>query len=46
LRSKGVAAGGFLQMSHIRPLWGLGFSMKSLLSFVAYGATFFQRKKA
>ena len=32
--------------SHIRPLWGLGFSTKSLLSSGAYGATFFQRKKA
>ena len=33
-------------MSQASPLRGLGFSTKSLLSSVAYGATFFQRKKA
>ncbi len=33
-------------MHHIRPLWGLGFSTKSLLSSVAYGDTSFQRKEA
>ena len=32
--------------SHARPLRDLGFSTKSLLSSGAYGATFFQRKKA
>jgi hypothetical protein len=33
-------------MSQIRPLWGLGFSLKSLLSSVACGDTPFQRKEA
>ena len=33
-------------MSHIRSLRDLGFSAKSLLSSVACGDTFFQRKKA
>ena len=46
LRRKGAARRRFLRMSHIRPLRGLGFSAKSLLSSGACGATFFQRKKA
>ena len=33
-------------MGQIRPLRVLGFSTKSLLSSVAFGDTFFQRKKA
>ena len=33
-------------MRHIRPLRGLGFSSKSLLSSVAYGDTSFLRKEA
>lgn len=34
------------KMSYARPLRGLGFSTKSLLSSGTYRVTFFQRKKA
>ena len=44
LRNTEYAARNF--MSHIRSLLDLGFSAKSLLSSVACGDTFFQRKKA
>ena len=44
LRNTEYAACNF--MSHIRSLRDLGFSAKSLLSSVACGDTFFQRKKA
>ena len=44
LRNTEYAARNF--MSHIRSLRDLGFSAKSLLSSVACGDTFFQRKKA
>ena len=44
--AKAPPKGGITRMSQIRPLQGLGFSTKSLLSSVACGATPFLRKGA